>query len=99
MKKVIEKPFIEKVKISVDLDKDFLKILESVAELTNSSRGIIIEAIGFHGFSALLNSMKLNWQGLLSNGNLDESKKKKIKGLLKDLSEIQKRWNSQIKSK
>jgi hypothetical protein len=97
MKKIIENPLKKRTKISMDMDNDFLRVLDSIASLTGVSKGTMVEALGFHGFSALINSMEVNWKSLLAKDRMDEEKKKKLKDLLRGLSEIKKDWESQIR--
>jgi len=88
MKKIINKPLEDKVKVSINLDRSFFEQVEKIAKLTKSPKGIVIEAVGFHGVPILLNQLEMNWKGLDSNGNLDKDKKIKIKKLLKDLETL-----------
>jgi hypothetical protein len=54
MKKIIRNPLNKKIKISMDLDEEVLRIIKSLANLTNSSKGEIVESISFYGFSPLI---------------------------------------------
>jgi hypothetical protein len=44
----------------MDLDNDFLRVLEPITILTGVFKGIMVEAFGFHRFSALFNIVKIN---------------------------------------
>lgn len=96
MKNIYESPFKEKKKISFDLDKTSLDLMDSLANLTKSTRTIIFEALIYKGVPVLMQDMKTTWKALLVKGNLEREKKIKIEKLLNDLEKLEKDWNDKL---
>jgi len=95
MEIIYKKPFKNMKKISLDMDKEILQIVDELASLTKTSRTVIIGALIGKGMSPFFKYLESTWKGILIKRDSDE-KKKKIKELLRDLKKIEvSKWDPQ----
>jgi len=96
MKEIYQKPFENVKKISLDVNKEILEIIDDLAKLTKTNRTVVIGAIIGKGISPFFRYLKENWEGLLTKEDLDEKKKKMVKDTLKGLKKIEiTKWDPQ----
>ena len=74
-------------KISLNLDKKTIELIDEVKDLTKSTRTVVILALVHHGLSPLLANLKETWTKMKS----DKKHKKNIEELLKNLKKIEKK--------
>lgn len=87
-KKDIEynKFFEKKKKISFDINKDFLELVDKLAKVTKNNRTIIIDALMGEGMAPFFKHIEDIWRGLLN-----EEKYKKIEKVMKkNIEDLQK---------
>ena len=86
--KISQDALREMQKVSFNLNKEYLYVVDKIADLTNSKRTYVLLALIGKGLDPLMNEMETTWKGLLIAGNLKEEKKKKIEILLRSLRKI-----------
>ena len=86
MKKIFN-PLTKKKKISLDINEEFLNVIDELATLTKNSRTVIVESIVGRGMFPYLNLLENLWKDYLKNKK-NEKVKKEIKDLLEDLERI-----------
>jgi hypothetical protein len=77
----------KKRKISLDMNKEFLEIIDEIANLTKTTRTTIIEAVISRGIFPYFDFLKNFWEDTLKEEK-NERVKEGIKKLLDDLSKI-----------
>ncbi len=79
-------------KISLNIDAEFLKVIDEIASLTKNSRNLIIEAIVGQGMNPFFSYLENTWKKH-SKEKWDKKGivKKEIKKLLSDLKKIRDR--------
>ena len=77
----------KKRKISLDMNKEFLEIIDEIANLTKTTRTTIIEAVISRGIFPYFDFLKNFWEDTLKEEK-NERVKDGIKKLLDDLSKI-----------
>jgi len=89
MEKVFN-PFKKKKKISLDLDEEFLEVIDELASLSKNSRTLIVESLIGQGMFPFFKYLEKTWKGLLSERKYKEHKKmeKEIENLLQGLNKI-----------
>lgn len=88
MEKVLNNPFLQKKKISLDIDKDLLGFVDKLAALTKASRTFILETTIAKGYNPLIESLKISWETLLRQDGLPKGKKENLNKLLKGLQKL-----------
>lgn len=83
-------PLKKKKKISLDLNEEFLGVIDEVANLTKSNRNTIIEALISRGIFPYFNYLEQVWKRFLDEGRYKENKRmeEEITRLIKDLGKI-----------
>lgn len=79
-------------KISLNLNEEFVDLADKVGELTSKNRTMVLLAFIGKGINPLLEEMETTWKSLVIAGNLEASKKARIKELLEGLDKIRKDW-------
>ncbi len=92
--KIAEQPLKERRKVSADLDRNLIDLIDEIAQLTKSTRTIVINALLYKGMPQLFEEIRLSWVAILNGGKLDEKDKVKIKRLLHGLEKIQKKFKN-----
>jgi len=85
--KEIFNPIKGKKKISLDINEEFLNVIDELATFTKNSRTAIIEAIIGRGIFPYFNLLENLWKDYLKEEK-NEKAKKEIKNLLKGLEKI-----------
>jgi hypothetical protein len=88
MEKIIENPLQEnKKKISLDIEGSLLEMVDKLAELTKSSRTVVIEALLGKGYHVMLDTLRASWT-TMRNSDISKEKKEKLKDLLGRLDKL-----------
>ena len=89
---VYKKPFENMKKISLDMNEEILQIIDELAKLMKTSRTVIIGTLVGKGMSPFFKDLKDTWKSWVIKKETDEAKKKKIKVLLKELVNIERKY-------
>ena len=91
MEEIINNPFKSRKKISLDINTEFLKIIDELAKLTKSSRTLIIESLLGKGISPFFDYLDHTWKRFLGEGRHKE-KKKGLEDALRNLKRIKEKY-------
>lgn len=83
-----KKPFEKKKKISLDIDEEFVRIIDDIAKLTHAKRSQIVISLFGVGFYPLFRQIEGPWQAMLATSQ-DEKMKKVLRELLEGLNKIE----------
>lgn len=83
-------------KVSLNFNKDFIDLAEKIGKLTGQNKTMVFSAWIGKGVDPLFQDMETTWKGLLTAGNLNQDKKKKVEKLLKGIKKIRKDWNKTL---
>lgn len=87
MDKLIKNPVEMRKKISLNVNKSILNLVEDIAKLTKTNNTLVIEALLVKGISPLFQQFKHSWTAM-SIETKDEKKKEQLKNLLEELKNI-----------
>jgi hypothetical protein len=87
MEKITDKPLNTRTKISLNVNKELLKIIDEISKLTKSNRTLIMESILVKGISPLLDQLESTWERFLSEERYN-GKKEKLGEILQNLRKI-----------
>lgn len=89
METIYQKPFENMKKISLDVNEEFLEIIDDLVKLTKTSRTVIIGALIGKGMSPYFRYLESAWKEFLNEKKFDEKKKKLIKEVLQGLKNLE----------
>lgn len=82
----IKKSIKVRKKISLEVNLEFLRIIDELVKLTKSNRTLVMEAIIGKGFSPFFDYLENTWKDFLKNR--PKGKKEGLEKALKDLKKI-----------
>ena len=97
MEKIVSKPFEIRKKISLDINKEFLNIIDELVKLTHSNRTLVIESLIGQGIAPLFKYWEGEWRRMLNSERYKE-KKKGVQKILQDLKKIKSKYKGLIYS-
>jgi len=88
----------EVLKVSINLNQEYVNLADKLAEITGKNRTDVLTAFIGEGVDPLIKKLETTWSSLLTAGNLEGEKKKKIKTLLANLKKTKEDWEVVYKS-
>ena len=87
MEKITNKPLDTRTKISLNVNKELLKLIDEISKLTRSNRTLVVESVLVKGMSPFLDYLESTWERFLSEERYNE-KKEKLGEILQNLRKI-----------
>jgi predicted transcriptional regulator len=78
-------------KISMNLDQETLDFIDEIAELTKTTRTMVMLASLTNGLEPFLKNLETGWNTLLSAGNMDNAKKKRTMELIAKVQNLRRK--------
>ena len=69
-------------KISINLDEETIDFIDEIAKSTRTTRTFVMLGALTTGIEPFLKNLETSWYAILSSGNLNEEKKKKVKEII-----------------